>query len=546
MLCPNFPASGQCDDNTVHWCGPTMDGQTPAGFDCGIVNASCATDDNFGAWCAAGPGAPCVVNNTMGRAGYLFCGDAHGPSAALACDLEQGCVQGSGSCMPGMATAPTCQGNQLVVDCTPWGQPVVHDCIGLGGTGCSMGHCVTDVPDAGCSGTIQCDTGFVCDPTTKTCAFKTAMHLPLPQEVNLGGPVVMNPKVVAIAWAGDPMVSHFDKVIAELTGSGTSAGYWTATTSEYGVGPISSATIVHIMEAIPSSYSDSDLTTLIKLNTTGPDAGWGPIDPETIYVLAVPSGVKFDDGTGSKCCSSWDGYHYEANQAGTRYPYAVVCSCPGGFDGPAISDNDQLSVVTSHELVEAATDPFVNSNPAYAQPDENDLAWLLATDGELADMCEDLDDTGYLPAGSVQKVQRTWSNRAAAAGQDPCVPALTPFAGTEPVMPDTGSVIFDGPMMTKVVKIAIGQTRVVDLPMFSAAPVGYWQVVALDYNSDFLGNNTLLKLKLDKETATNGDVLHLSITPMGFDSSIGGALFFIESVQDDGTESLAMGVVQAP
>ena len=35
----------------------------------------------------------------------------------------------------------------------------------------------------------------------------------------------------------------------------------------------------------------------------------------------------------------------------------------------------------SHELQEAATDPFPNSNPAYVQTDNNDLVWTFATGG---------------------------------------------------------------------------------------------------------------------------------------------------------------------
>ena len=40
----------------------------------------------------------------------------------------------------------------------------------------------------------------------------------------------------------------------------------------------------------------------------------------------------------------------------------------------------------SHELVEAATDPFPASDPAFYGADQANLVWTLTTGGEVADM----------------------------------------------------------------------------------------------------------------------------------------------------------------
>jgi hypothetical protein len=374
---------------------------------------------------------------------------------------------------------------------------------------------------------------------TKSCRVSPAMHPPLPQVLNLGGPVLANPVVLPISWAADPQAQYVEKILGELNGT----GYWAATTGEYGVGALTVATPVHMTQAVPSSFTDTKFLTLISQNTSGTSPAWGELDPHMIYLLVIPDGVHFDDGTGSICCSDYDGYHSEGDSNGKHFPYAVVCTCPG-FDGPQETPTQQLTEVTSHELVEASTDPYTSSNPAYAEADADHAVWTVTTDGELADMCELNDDAAYLPPGGTMTVQRTWSNRAAAAGENPCVPAAPGFASAEPVLTAMGKLRGDRSWTTKVAKIAQGQTGVVDLQLFSSGPMPF-DVAAYDLSADWYSGPRRLKLTLDRSTGANGDVLHLSITPMSFDTSMGGAVFLVESFFDGGT-ALTMGAVVAP
>ena len=76
----------------------------------------------------------------------------------------------------------------------------------------------------------------------------------------------------------------------------------------------------------------------------------------------------------------------------------------------------------SHELVEAATDPFPDSNPAYGQTDDDDIVWTVVTGGEIADMCEFNDDANIIPPGSTYMVQRTLVERRRRRLKNPCVP----------------------------------------------------------------------------------------------------------------------------
>ena len=84
---------------------------------------------------------------------------------------------------------------------------------------------------------------------------------------------------------------------------------------------------------------------------------------------------------------------------------------------------DVLTLALSHELVEAVTDPFVNSNPAYTGIDPDHILWAIAISGaEVADLCENEQPVSLVPADIGYPVQRIWSNVGAKAGTGPCVP----------------------------------------------------------------------------------------------------------------------------
>src|SRR5208283_2795224 len=83
----------------------------------------------------------------------------------------------------------------------------------------------------------------------------------------------------------------------------------------------------------------------------------------------------------------------------------------------------------AHETVEAATNPYPESTSlGYVGFDPDHLAWDLYTgfNDELADACQNWQDSYYQESGSFPYwVQRSWSNKSALAGHDPCVPAAT-------------------------------------------------------------------------------------------------------------------------
>ncbi len=364
--------------------------------------------------------------------------------------------------------------------------------------------------------------------------------------VTLGGPVLTAPKVLPITISGDQGLNDVTAFLNEFAGTAT----WGQVTGEYGVGPLTVLPAVTMNTPASKTVSDSTLQSILAANTSGANPPWGAADGQTIYLFLLPQGIIEQDADGA-CCTDFDGYHLEARSGGVSVPYAVSCACPG-FDGPAVTPVQERTVAISHELVESATDPFPSTNPAYLQEDDDDYVWTLVTDGEVADMCEFNDDANVVPPGATYMVQRSWSNAAAARGDNPCVPSATttPYLNTFPALgPITANGIAAG-FKTQGLSIPLGQTKTVALTLSSAAPTdNAWTVQAFDYDQAIAGASTPgLTLSLDKTSGRNGDVIHLTVTAKKANAQIGGEAFVITS--DYGTpgdpdfeSQLSMGFV---
>ena len=106
-------------------------------------------------------------------------------------------------------------------------------------------------------------------------------------------------------------------------------------------------------QATQSRISDSSIQSYLK---TLFSSGQESVDPNTIYGVYFPSGMKISLQGGSSC-SSFCGYHSHFTYNGNTIKYAVfpypdcrACSLSGKTVG------DLLTIVTSHEIREAVTD----------------------------------------------------------------------------------------------------------------------------------------------------------------------------------------------
>jgi hypothetical protein len=115
---------------------------------------------------------------------------------------------------------------------------------------------------------------------------------------------------------------------------------------------------------------------------------------------------------GSASCQVFCGYHSTIDisslNIGTEYLYYGVMPDPGdcanGCGGTA-SLFENLCSVSSHELVEAVTDPAVGLVTFYGPP----LAWY-SDGGEISDICNGQRGTIIGGDGKSYTVQKEWSN----------------------------------------------------------------------------------------------------------------------------------------
>src|SRR5690348_2621144 len=125
-------------------------------------------------------------------------------------------------------------------------------------------------------------------------AFAEASHAAPPQVVKGSGDVLAAPTVVPIFFANDPSQATIEQFLGQLAAS----SYWSATTSEYGIGAITIAPSIVSQDTPPTT--DTDLETWLTTNYPTPD-------PSTIYTVFLPPGVTLLQGT-AKSCIAFGGY----------------------------------------------------------------------------------------------------------------------------------------------------------------------------------------------------------------------------------------------
>jgi hypothetical protein len=358
-----------------------------------------------------------------------------------------------------------------------------------------------------------------------------AFSVDAPQVVSQGGSVLDSPKVQPVFFPGFDYATQLTDFAAKL---GTSE-YW-AVLSEYKVGAITSATPIALTSAQIDPADIGDITdayiqSWLKARWDGshPEFGTAP-DPSTIYALFYPpatnvylsggptpdGGVPDGGGFGSqKSCTSFGGYHGDVIIGGKAIAYAVLPECPsfGGMVGV-----NAVSATTSHELSEAATDPFPTTAPAYGQVDLDHVAWMFFLGGgEIGDMCAQFPTSFYKDPDVGYVVQRNWSNAAAKAGHDPCQPVAgaPAYFNTMPVFGD--SITTRGGALTKGIDVPVGQSKTLELDLFSDGPTsGPWAVSA-----QALTRNGAAPVTFDFTTTQgqNGDKLMVTVTSTGAISS---------------------------
>jgi len=277
----------------------------------------------------------------------------------------------------------------------------------------------------------------------------------LPTAGSLGGPVLPSPRVQPIYFKGFPYRTDLEMFLARLA----SSTYWSTVTSEYGVGALTTLPGYATNVPVPASLTGETLPDLLTAALTEGAASLGPARADTVYALF------FDPATtlvvmGLTLCQPGQpsAYHDEWPVGGLVVPVAVVPTCASFPGQPSLSGVGVVTLALSHELVEAATDPFPNSRPAWSGIDRDHLLWSVAFSGaEVADLCENELPNLVTPGDIGYPVQRIWSNEGARAGTGPCVP--TP----------AGEIYFNAQAELPSHGDLVGETKTYSVPVLQAA-----------------------------------------------------------------------------
>jgi hypothetical protein len=345
-------------------------------------------------------------------------------------------------------------------------------------------------------------------PSTTYPAFAPAMG----QLAKHSSNVLTSPVVVTVTWPDDADATKFETLGDVIT----TGAYWKAVASEYGSGPgvSGAANHVRLTDAAPATITDTELATFVAASLTKADSPWpAPATGNPVYILYLAKSTDLILQGKSACSQGVGGYHDSTKVNGKNVAYAIIPRC-GEFD--------TLTNAASHELAEAATDPYPRVSPAWTGFKDEHLAWefFQQFQSENGDACEFYRDS-MLTAQETDvgfAVQRQWSNVSGKAGHDPCVPVIagqTYFNVTPLDLEDLDvdlSTLGGDVVTTKGYKIPLGGTKTIPLGFYSDAAQAAWTIKAITGGIAGGGGRGGVDLTLDVTTGQNGEKAYLTAT----------------------------------
>ncbi len=229
--------------------------------------------------------------------------------------------------------------------------------------------------------------------------------LATPHLNNYGGPVLTHVNVIPVYW--NSSVAYQTNLNSFYSAIPGSSGIYTSLLSQYsGIGTGTRGT-PYVDTKTTGTYTDAQVQAeLNRLFTAGvipaPSAN-------NYYPVHFPSGVTIKDSSGTSSCVTWCAYHGTYVRNGVNVNYGIIPdqggSCAGGCGSNSLRVNN-LTSVSSHELVEAVTDPAVGLATTYSPP----LAWYDPNYGEIGDICNAQQGSVVGGNGTTYVVQKEFSN----------------------------------------------------------------------------------------------------------------------------------------
>jgi hypothetical protein len=218
-----------------------------------------------------------------------------------------------------------------------------------------------------------------------------------------GGPLLQRVRVATLFWGQGPdpsgVFGYFNRFFEALFADGR----YMANLSQYSAGGyrIGNGELVATDSdsvAPPARVTDAQIQAEISAQLSArklpaPEA-------DTLYVVFIPPNVLVVDPDGIESDHNFSGYHTYSHAGG--FAYAVVLS----------GSRDEMTIIASHELAEAVTDPQSDSWAT--------VGWIDDRYGEIGDIPQDLYAAGRIgkeqyrdvlvgPDGTRYLVQKVWS-----------------------------------------------------------------------------------------------------------------------------------------
>lgn len=369
---------------------------------------------------------------------------------------------------------------------------------------CGDGSPMAGVPSAGTgSGTTSGSSSTGGSTTGGTVTpYDPAFPPPPPQVLRATGEVLASPRVIPVFFTGDSLQTQLNSFITNYV---TRSSSWNVL-QEYGVGRGTVGSAVVLSGALASQMDEAAVKTLVLGRIQ--DGSLPKPDANTLYTVYFPSSVTLLSDGGTSCVD-FAGYHTFVKQTdGTRAALAVLPRCRQ-------TTLALLTYATSHELAEAATDPYLGAWNTLIDPY---ALWAIPLHGaELGDLCENLSDAAYSESG-IGVVTRLFSNAAMAAYKNPCLPAPSGASFFSIARPTELRDVSIGNDLHQIetVAVPIGQTRSIEVRSISDIKPGpSWTVVASEAP---LGGTKALSFAWQeapgqtRATTRDGGTLHLQVT----------------------------------
>lgn len=393
---------------------------------------------------------------------------------------------------------------------------IAVSCLLSGALACTLGAagCNNDATAQPPAMMMPTDPGPTTLPTPYTPAYPPAA----PQVLQGTGGVLPTPRVIPMFFSGDRFQTQLTAFMqAYVAGSAS----WQVV-KEYGVGNGTTAPAVVLTQTPAAALTDMEVQAFLQARVQDNTI---TVDSQSIAILFYPATVTITNN-GSVSCRDFAGYHGVATLPGNaRLAYAVIPRC-------GLEPVSALTFAISHELAEAATDPVLT---AYNDLGDPYSLWALNYGGvEIGDLCQNLADPAFNER-NVGVVARLWSNAAAAAFTNPCLPAAPgPSFFSIPVHTELQTVQLNGKLRKiEQVPVAAGKSVTIEVRLLSTTqPSPTWLVTPLEGplpNATGAINAPSLSFSWDEApgkasaSGQNGQTLHLKITanaagPLGYTS----------------------------